>query len=143
MYGKIEYDDIGKPKCEICGKHFDRVISHVRQKHGLSEKEYKKKFGFDLKKGICSFSSSQLSREKVFENYDKAIKQNLLEGGSKSRYKKGTKGRTKEMVSEQTRILLKERLNEPKMKEVLKQLGTKLGKSGLGNLKRWGTKNDS
>jgi hypothetical protein len=31
------------------------------------------------------------------------------------------------MVSEQTRILLKERLNEPKMKEVLKRIIIELG----------------
>jgi len=143
MYGKIEYNELGKPKCEICGKYYDRVISHVRQKHGINEKEYKKRFGFDLKKGICSYTSSQLSREKVFENYDKVVSKNLLENGKVSRYKKGSKGRTKEYVSEETRQRLKKRLKEPEMQKVLKELGKKLGESGLGNLKRWGTKNDS
>jgi hypothetical protein len=138
MYGKIEYNDLGMPKCEICGKYYDRVVCHVRQKHGLNEKEYKKRFGFDSKKGICSYTSSQISREKVFENYDKLVTKNLLEGGEKSRYKNGSRGRTKEKVSEQTRQRLKKRLKEPEMQIVLKELGKKLGESGLGNKTRWG-----
>ena len=51
-YGIIEYDDSGKPICEICKKSFNRVLSHVRQAHQMSEREYKLAFGFDLVKGI-------------------------------------------------------------------------------------------
>ena len=64
-YGILEYNEEGKPKCEICGKFFNRVISHVRQKHFLNEREYKKQFGFELKKGICSKESSEKSRIKT------------------------------------------------------------------------------
>ena len=103
-YGIIEYDNDGKPICEICKKSFKRVLNHARQKHDISEKEYKLKFGLNLTKGICSKESSELSREKALDNYDKSIKQNLLQKGSKTRFKKGSKGRTKDKVSEQTRI---------------------------------------
>ena len=41
------------------------------------------------------------------------------------------------MVSEQTRIKLKARLEDPKMKKILKKIGFKLGKLGLGNKIRW------
>jgi hypothetical protein len=136
-YGILEYNEEGKPKCEICGKFFNRVISHVRQKHFLNEKEYKKQFGFDLKRGICSKESSEKSRIKTLDNYEKCINQNLKIKGFKNRFKLGDKGRTKDKVSEQTRIRLKERLKDSKMIESMRLSGIKLGKSGLGNLKRW------
>lgn len=136
-FGVIEYNEDGQPKCEICGRYFTRVALHVRQKHEISEKEYKIQFGFDLKKGICSKESSEKSRIKALENYDKVIKENLIKNGEKSRFKKGGKGRTKDKVSEQTRIMLRERLKKPQMQEVLKKLGKKLGESGVGNKKRW------
>jgi hypothetical protein len=110
MYGVVEYNEEGKPKCEICGQHFDRVVSHVRQKHKLSALEYKKQFGFDVKKGICSQRSKNLSRSKAFENYNKVIQLNLINKGLSTRFKKGSKGRTKEQISEQSRIRLSNQL---------------------------------
>lgn len=136
-YGNIEYDEEGNPKCEICGLHFKRVLTHVRQKHFIDEREYKKEYGFDLYKGICSKESSEKSREKVFENYDKCIEKNLIKKGGESRFKKGHEGRTKDKVSAQTKAMLKERLKEPYMIEAMKKSGHKVGKSGLGNKKRW------
>jgi len=137
-YGIIEYNEEGQPKCEICNKYFNRVLAHVRQKHHMTEKEYKIQFGFDLKKGICSAESSERSRIKALENYDTVIAVNLTIKGQKSRFKNGDKGRTKEQVSEQTRIMLKERLKTPEMVEKMRQAGKVVGSSGLGNLKRWG-----
>ena len=136
-YGIIEYDKNGKPICEICKKSFNRVLCHVSQKHNISEKEYKLEYGFDLLKGICSKESSKKSRESTLKNYDKCIKNNLLQNGDKTRFVKGTKGRTKDKVQEQTRIRLKERLKEDYMIDAMKKAGSKVGKSGLGNLKRW------
>ena len=139
-YGIIEYDDNGKPKCEICGKSFSRVIRHVVQKHGIDERTYKRQFGFDIGRGICSRDSAEKSRQKTLKNYDKCIGQNLIKDGSASRFKKGSVGRTKEQVSAQTKLMLKERLKQSYMVEAMKKTGTKLGKSGLGNKKRWGKK---
>ena len=107
MYGIIEYNNEGQPKCEICGEHFNRVISHVRQKHQINEREYKITYGFDLKKGICSKESSEKSRTSTLNNYDKCINKNLIRGGEKSRFKEGSTGRTKDKVSEQTRIMVR------------------------------------
>jgi hypothetical protein len=140
-YGIIEYNSDGEPKCEICNKHFKRVIVHARQKHNISEKEYKMQFGFDLKKGICSKDSSEKSRIKTLENYDKLIAINLTLKGVKSIFLKGNKGRTKEQVSEQTRLMLIERLKKPEMIVKMKESGKKVGSSGLGNKKRWANKN--
>ena len=107
-YGKIEYNDEGLPKCEICGKHFHRVTAHVRQVHGLSAREYKLQFGLDLIKGICSKESAEKSREKAMSNYDKVIAENLIQCGEETRFKKGAVGRTRDKVSQQTLNRLKQ-----------------------------------
>jgi len=137
-YGIIEYNEEGLVKCELCGQFFKRPLTHVRQKHFLEEREYKQQFGFDLKKGICSKESSRLSREKIFDNYDK-MKRNLSKG-EKYRFEKGSKGRTKDQVSAQTKKRLKDRLKEPYMVKAMKEAGRKVGKSRLGNKKRWSQK---
>ena len=136
-YGIIEYNEDGQPMCEICGGYFNRVIAHARQKHHISEREYKLQFGFNLKKGICSKESSQKSRERVFENYDKCIGKNLQLLGEKSRFKTGSEGRTKDKVSEQTRLMLIDRAKNNMLPQKRKELGRTLGLSGLGNKKRW------
>lgn len=136
-YGIIEYNEDGQPMCEICGGYFSRVIVHARQKHHVSEREYKLQFGFNLKKGICSKESSQKSREKVFENYDKCIGKNLQLLGEKTRFKFGSEGRTQDKVSEQTRLMLVDRAKNNMLPQKRKELGRTLGLSGLGNKKRW------
>ena len=105
-YGIIEYNEEGHPKCEVCGEYFIRVSSHVRQKHDLSAREYKKINGFDLSKGICSKESSEKSRKFVVRNYEVVVAQNLIKSGEPTRFKDGSKGRTKDQVSEQTRKML-------------------------------------
>lgn len=142
MYGIIEYDSNGNPLCEICRGAFKRVLTHVRQVHSMNEREYKIQFGFDLQRGICSKDSSEISRVRVAENFDKCIGKNLLLKGNKTRFKTHHAGRKKEMVSAQTKLRLKQRLKEPYMVEAMKISGQKVGKSGLGNLKRWGNKNE-
>jgi hypothetical protein len=109
MYGEIEYNEEGLPMCELCGKHFKRVLNHVRMKHdGMSEKEYKKMFGFDIGKGICSKESAELSRKYVEKYYDKVVAANLISNGEKTRFIKGSQGRTRDKVSAQTMNRLKQ-----------------------------------
>lgn len=141
-YGTIEYDKEGNPKCEICDKHYKRVLTHVRQKHGINERNYKLQFGFDLVKGICSKESSEKTRVKTILNYDKCIIKNLIINGTKTRKSNGDPGRKKDKVSAQTRLMLKERLRQPYMVESMKINGERLGKSGLGNKKRWENNNN-
>lgn len=139
-YGVIEYDAQGNPICEICKKSFRRVLTHVRQKHNMNERAYKRKFGFDLSKGICSKESSELSSIMVYSNYERCINRNLIKRGVKTRFKKGDPGRTRDQVQEQTRIALIARIkSEPRM-QASKEQARKLGKSGLGNTARWGKK---
>jgi hypothetical protein len=139
-YGVIEYNEDGQPMCEICGNHFERVIAHARQKHHISEREYKLQFGLNLKKGICSKQSAEKSRERVFENYEKCIGKNLELLGEKTRFKVGSEGRTQDKVSEQTRLMLVDRAKNNMSQSKRKELGKALGLSGLGNKKRWNNK---
>jgi predicted transcriptional regulator len=139
MYGRIEYNEFGNPKCEICGKHFMRVLNHVRQKHDMNEREYKKCFGFDLFKGICSKASSQRSRERVYEHYEKVVAENLLISGLSTRYIKNHKGRTKDKISFQTKLNLQNNYKNIALDKMIES-GRRVGKSGLGNKKRWGDK---
>ncbi len=117
-YGTIEYNEDGLPKCELCGEFFSRVLTHVRQKHEMNERDYKVRFGLPFNLGICSTESAQMSRNKTLDNYDICVTQNLLEGGRNNRYKKGAKGRTKEQVSEHTRLLLSNK-GKSKTKKVI------------------------
>ena len=139
MYGQIQYDEDGKPMCEICGKYFHRVLSHARQKHEINEREYKKRFGLDLIVGICSKESAERTRIKTLENYDKCIAKNLIRDGEKTRFILGSEGRTIDKVSAQTMAALKERLKKISTPELLQRLGKDLGNYGFGNYTQWGT----
>ena len=136
-FGIIEHNALGKPKCELCGQYFSRVLSHVRQKHFMTEREYKIMFGFDVKKGITSQESRLKSRQAVLNNFDKCIGDNLIKKGKSSRFKHGDNGRTKEYVSEQTRLRLSKQAKTNLTTEKRKQLCKELGLSGLGNKTRW------
>ena len=102
-YGEIDYSEDGKPICHVCGLAFDKVMSHVWQVHEMTENEYKKKFGLETTKGIMSEKSTKLARKQCLKNYALVCEENLLKNGVGTRFKKGSTGRTKEMVSEYTR----------------------------------------
>ena len=140
MYGVIEYDRLGRIKCEICQEYFDRVASHARQVHFISAREYKKEYGFDVKKGLTSKRSRDLSRQRVYMYYDLCIKQNLLDKGSKTRFSEGSAGRP--VMSEQTRRRVSELGKNTPISERTRR-GRILGKTGKGNAARWkDTNND-
>lgn len=138
--GKINFTEDNKPICPYCGLAFDRLASHTRQKHNISAAEFKKKWGLDMKKGICSPESSEKTRIQTLMYGRRVIFENLLKKGSKTRFQIGSKGRTRDQVSLETLERLKERLKLPEMKNAMKKSGYKLGKSGLGNKKRWNHK---
>ena len=75
---------MNKIKCLICGKYFTKPCSHVWQAHQLSAREYKKEFGFDLKKGIIP----EEHREHLKEVQTEEAKENLKKG-SVSLFQKG------------------------------------------------------
>jgi hypothetical protein len=40
----------GKTKCWICGNWYGQVGSHVHQRHGIRAREYREKYGIEVKK---------------------------------------------------------------------------------------------
>lgn len=107
-YGEIQYDVNGDPVCHICGKSFPKLCAHIWNGHRIKAKDYKKTFGLDVKKGICSKEYIEKMSAYTQEHYQVVVKQNLIEKGKHSRFKAGSKGRTSDMVSEQTRRRLSE-----------------------------------
>lgn len=105
--GQVAYDKEGRIICHICGRAFKKVLSHARQRHGIDSIEYKKMFGLDVTKGLASEETKEKLRRSVAENYDKVVKQNLINNGEKTRFKEGDRGRTRDKVSEQTMKRLK------------------------------------
>jgi hypothetical protein len=107
-YGKIEYNKQGKAKCEICGEFFHRPAGHARQKHDIDAYSYKKKFGLETVKGICSPASAAKSRKLNAIHYQKVVVDNLHDKGKDTRFVDGCSGRTIEQVSAETMVKLKE-----------------------------------
>lgn len=113
-YGKVIYDAGGMLVCHICGKGGFRALGHhVRQIHldvVPDMRAYKEMFGLDLKKGILVEQTRLIKAQRVREN---GTDLNLSSKKSiEARFKKGSKGRTKDQVSEQTRRMLIARINK-------------------------------
>lgn len=106
--GKIHYDEKGYPRCHICGKSFKKVLTHVWQKHGMNEKEYKKEFELDAGKGIICQETREKLQQSIKSNYDVVVKQNLIKGGKSNRFTEGSAGRTRDKIRLQTKLVLKD-----------------------------------
>jgi RNA polymerase sigma factor (sigma-70 family) len=132
-YGIVEYDEHGNPKCEICGRHYIRILLHARYKHSITEREYKLQFGLDLNKGICSKESSLRTREKTILNFDKCTAKAIAKG---HKFEKGHPGRTKDMVSAQTKLMLHDRWIACVTTEMRAANGRRAGLGRLGGLAR-------
>lgn len=104
--GEIHYDKNGKPICHICGKAYHKLMSHVVQKHGMTEREYKDEFSLDYK-GILSDVSRDKIRQATLTQYVTCVKVNLLEKGKGSRYDGSHKGKRKRVSLQTVRRLQK------------------------------------
>jgi hypothetical protein len=76
-------------KCEICGKYFVQICSHVVQTHKMTAREYKKEFGFDVKRGKVPFWYRGLKGSIAKKN---GTEINVIEKGKKYWFKKSQKG---------------------------------------------------
>ena len=113
MYWQIEYDINWFPICEICGKSFKKLSSHVVQKHSLTWREYKIKYWLNIKKWICFEWTINKLRENIKNNYDLVVVDNLLNKWKKSRFVKWElKWKKKEYVSEQTKKMLRDNIKK-------------------------------
>lgn len=113
--GEISYDEEGKLICHICGRAFKRVTYHAYNEHKLTAYEYKKRFGLNNNEGLLIASTKEKLREYVKSNYDTVIKENLLEKGSKTRFKKGHSGRTRNQLRLQCLNILKQNFHQVKL----------------------------
>lgn len=99
-----------KIKCLEYGECYVKPLAHVWQKHGLSAREYKKKHGLDLKKGITTDDHRELLRKNIIADKNKHVIVNLTKNGEKSRFKKGDERAGKYKRSQQTQTRLKTQL---------------------------------
>lgn len=70
--GMVLYDRAeDKVQCGICGEWFRSLGNHVFQKHGMTAKEYKDKFGLYYKTALCSKEVSKKRSEAIPEQFVK------------------------------------------------------------------------
>lgn len=60
-------DNRGKIKCEICGKYYRQVGSHVWGTHRITAREYREAYGFDVKRGQLPEDYRKLKAEQAIE----------------------------------------------------------------------------
>jgi hypothetical protein len=102
---KQQYNKDNAVKCEVCGRYFKQVGTHVVQAHGYkTAREYREDYGFDVKRGQLPKDYRQLKHDYVFEN---GTVENLKEG-ERFRFKKGQDGLGLYKRSRQTLKRLKE-----------------------------------
>ena len=87
-----------KVQCLICGKWYVQVCSHIYQVHGMTGREYREKFGLDVKKGVVPkwFRKKKGNTAIANDTYKN------LEAGKKYRFKKGDKRAGNYKRSDQT-----------------------------------------
>jgi endogenous inhibitor of DNA gyrase (YacG/DUF329 family) len=93
-----------KIQCLVCGEEHRQVGSHIVQMHKMTAREYREKYGFDVKRGQLPKDLRKKKADYVFEN--NTVKN--LKVGKKFHFKKGQKGIGKYKRSEQTMKRLKQ-----------------------------------
>lgn len=63
--GIISYDDEGRLVCHICGRAYDRLASHLRYKHKITQQEYKEEFGLNRTVKLTSENHREHLRKNV------------------------------------------------------------------------------
>ena len=100
-----------KKQCLVCGKWYRQVSTHIVQRHELTAREYKEKYGLDVKRGILPIDLREIKADKTLKN---GTVDNLKKG-KKFWFKKGQPGvgiykrsaQTLERLSKGTKILIK------------------------------------
>ena len=93
-----------KLQCQICGRWYKKVGSHIWQTHKMTAREYRKEYGFDVKRGQLTDVGRKVMHDHVFSNGTV----NNLKAGEVNWFKKGQKGVGVYKRSEQTMNRLKE-----------------------------------
>jgi len=83
-----QYEE-GKIKCPMCSGYYKKICSHVVQRHNMTSKDFKAKYGYNNKKGVMTKESREIARANLFKNYEQSVIENLLIKGFDTRVKKG------------------------------------------------------
>ena len=102
-YGEVIKNPDGTLVCHICGKSFRKLGSHVYMSHDMTSREYKIMYGLDVQKGLITDEHRDTLHDLNSKHFDLVVRKNLIEGGKKTRFSKNSPGRTKDMISEQTK----------------------------------------
>lgn len=107
--------DKTKIQCLICGRYYRQVGTHIYARHNMTAREYREKYGFDVKKGQVSEDLRILYGQQALEN---GTYKNLKQG-IKYWFKKGQKGVGVYQRSDETleRLKLLYKLNKKRHEE--------------------------
>ena len=87
LYSKTSKNGLPKIKCQICGKYYRQVGSHISQAHGMTAREYREEYGFDVKRGQLPEDLRELKGQQCKDNGTV----NNLKAGKKVWFVKGDK----------------------------------------------------
>ena len=83
-YAHAEYDPLlDAYKCEECGRWYRGLLSHITRHHRISGREYKTKWGLDMKESLLSAS---ILKKFSVQAYETGANKRLSD---KFRFKKG------------------------------------------------------
>lgn len=95
----VQYDETGLVICEICGKSFKKLWSHLRWWHKILTEDYKREQWLNQSQSLMCTESIELARANNKENYELVVGENLKTAGVNTRFKKWYKGRPKSKIS--------------------------------------------
>lgn len=102
-------------KCEICGRSYRRVGRHVFNTHKMTAREYRKEYGFDVKRGQLLPEDRETMREHTKSNGTI----NNLENGKVYWFVRGDTKAGRYDRSEQTLKRLKEQMERGRQRKAM------------------------
>lgn len=93
-----------KIQCAICKEEHRQVGTHIIQRHNITARQYREKYGFDVKRGQLPMDLRKRKARHVLRN--NTIEN--LKAGKKFHFKKGQEGLGKYKRSNQTMKRLKQ-----------------------------------
>ena len=60
--------DPNKIQCPLCGRYYVQLCTHVLQRHEMTARQFKKEFGYDVKRGLIPEWYREVKAEICIEN---------------------------------------------------------------------------
>lgn len=88
--GTIVTDEEGNVICHLCGQAHNKLGSHIANKHRITTSEYKEMFDIP-QRGVSLASHSHQEKMRAYNRQyrEQVVHQNLLHGGSATRFQAG------------------------------------------------------